>query len=78
MKFENPYKKKKVTFKEKKVEGFCGDTEKQKKQVKVYEYKDRDNFTVSLKTKAKNDEIFLLKYEENLEVGEVLEMVGKL
>ena len=51
-------------FSGKEVQGFTGRSEKQKMQVLVHSYKNRENFIVSLKTKSLKDEVYLIKSEE--------------
>ena len=52
--------------------------EKQASQVLVHEYKDDDNFIISLKTKSPKDEIFLIKTEENLSAEEVRNIINQI
>ena len=76
--FEFPFEKSSVMFNGNEVKGFKGKTKSQKEQVVVHQYKNRENFIISLQTKSEKDQIFIVKQEEKLLAEEVAEKVKEL
>ena len=76
--FEFPFEKSEVMFNGNKVRGFKGKTKGQKEQVLVHEYKNRENFIISLETKSQKDQVFIIKEEEKFSAEEVVEKVKKV
>ena len=75
LKFEFPFEKSTVMFNGNEVKGFQGKTKSQKEQVVIHQYKNRENFIISLRTKSEKDQIFIVKQEEKLLAEEVVETV---
>ena len=64
---------KNFTFnKDHKVHAFYAEKADQRKQIQYCEWKDRDNFTIAIKSKNPKDLLFCVKSENHLTVEEVL------
>ena len=59
------------------VDSFYAKEEKQKKQILVHNYKDQDNFIISIPDKSGGDAIYLIKSGKDLTVDDVIRDVMK-
>jgi len=78
MKFQYPFSKADVQFKNETVPGFEAKDHNHRSQIHVHDHKNDDNFIIQLKTTAKDDNIFIIKNEKEMKPEEVVEIVTNL
>ena len=76
--FAFPFAPKQVLWNKKKVPGFEGKNQDQKKQIVVNQYKDQENFIIEQKTKSLKDSFFIVKTEKKITPEEVMAKVQKV